>query len=280
MTTAATWRKRRRMKDFRDQVVAISGAGSGIGRALAHEFSRRGSRLCLSDLVTERLEQTAAGLVAGGLTPDRLRLRTVDVGQRDEVFAWAEDSASAFGSINVLINNAGVALRTPTEAMTASDLDWLMRVNLGGVLAGCQAFLPHLRSSGEGHLVNIASVFGLVGVGQQAAYSMSKFAVRGLSDSLAVELAGSCVDITCAYPGGIKTRIALDARYPGGDALESVERFDRSLARNTPEYCARKIAHAAAHQKRRVLVGADATLLDLLARLLPGAYQRIIARFS
>jgi NAD(P)-dependent dehydrogenase (short-subunit alcohol dehydrogenase family) len=265
------------MKDFMNRVVAITGAGSGIGRALALAFGSRGARLALSDVSMERLRDTSQSLVEAGVGPERVWLTELDVARRDEVFAWAQQTVEHFGVVNLLVNNAGVSLTCTTETMSQQDFDWLMNINLGGVLSGCQAFLPALRAADEGHIVNLSSVFGLAGVPGQAAYAMSKSAVRALSDCLAAELMGSSVGVTCVHPGGIKTRIARDGRFPDRDPRPIIDSFENRMAKNSADYCAKKILRAIERRKRRVLVGADARLLDWLVRLFPGTYQRLIS---
>lgn len=268
------------MKDFRGRVVAITGAGSGIGRALAVDLARRGSVLALSDVDVNGLAQTiveceAAGATVGGTA--------VDVADRGAVEAWASSIVAEHGRVNMIINNAGVALSSTVEAMSYDDLHWLMNINFWGVVHGTKAFLPYLKAAGEGHVVNLSSVFGLVSIPSQSAYNGSKFAVRGFTDALRIELEieGCGVSATTVHPGGIKTNIARNARSDDSATTVGIggaaDEFD-SIARTTPEAAARQILRAVERNKRRVLVGADARAFEVAARLPAGLYQRLLIR--
>lgn len=267
------------MKQFRGRVAAITGAGSGIGRALAENLARRGAHLALSDIDETGLAETVIRCEGHGvkITSDRL-----DVADREAVFAWADQVADEHGRVNLIFNNAGVALSAPIVEMTQEDFDWLIGINLGGVVHGTQAFLPHLIASGEGHVINISSVFGLLSIPSQSAYNTSKFGVRGFTDALRMELEiEPCgVSSTTVHPGGIRTNIARSSRVYesvglGSTAEEVAVRFDR-IARSTPEEAARQILNAVRRNRRRALVGPDAKLLDLTARLPAGLYQRLL----
>lgn len=272
------------MRDFRGKVAAITGAGSGIGRALALELAREGARLALSDVDEAGLAESARQATALGATCTTARL---DVADRDAVAAWAEACAREHEQVNIAINNAGVALAAPAEATRREDFDWLMGINFWGVVNGSQAFLPHLRASGEGHLVNVSSVFGLVAMPTQAAYNASKFAVRGYTEALRMELEleGAPVGVTCVHPGGVATAIARSQRIDPAVARmtgEDIERFrargDRLIQTTTPQAAARKILAGVRRNARRVLVGPDARVLDIMARLLGAGYQRLVVR--
>lgn len=272
------------MRDFRGKVAAITGAGSGIGRALALELAREGARLALSDVDEAGLAESARQATALGATCTTARL---DVADRDAVAGWAEACAREHGQVNIAINNAGVALAAPAEATRREDFDWLMGINFWGVVNGSQAFLPHLRASGEGHLVNVSSVFGLVAMPTQAAYNASKFAVRGYTEALRMELEleGAPVGVTCVHPGGVATAIARSQRIDPAVARmtgEDIERFrargDRLIQTTTPQAAARKILAGVRRNARRVLVGPDARVLDIMARMLGAGYQRLVVR--
>lgn len=264
------------MRDLEGKVVAITGAGSGIGRALAQTFAAEGARLALSDIDEAAVTTTAAAL------PGALAHR-VDVGDRDAIAAWATDINERFGRINLIVNNAGIALSGTVAALTLADYEQVMRVNFWGVVHGTQIFLPHLEASGEGHIVNISSVFGLTAQPFLSAYNASKFAVRGFTESLRQELdlARSCVSATCVHPGGIRTAIVRSARMDesvaratGRSTDETAREFER-LFINTPEAAARAIVRGVRHNRRRVLIGPDARVFDVCQRLMPAAYQRI-----
>jgi NAD(P)-dependent dehydrogenase (short-subunit alcohol dehydrogenase family) len=266
------------MEQFEDRVAAVTGAASGIGRALAVELARRGAHVALADVDDDGLADTVARCEGHGVKVTAAR---VDVADRAAVFDWADRVVADHGGANLVVNNAGVALSATVAAMSDEDLRWLMGINFWGVVHGTQAFLPHLEASGEGHVVNVSSVFGLVSIPTQSAYNAAKFAVRGFTDSLRIELdiERSCVSATTVHPGGIRTNIARNARVDPSGTLgrphtaRDRERFDR-IARTTPEAAARRILEAVRKDRRRVLIGADAVAFDLLSRLPAAATQR------
>ncbi len=268
------------MKHFAGKVVAITGAGSGIGRALAIELGRRHAHLALSDIDPDGLAETARRCEHPNID---VRTHVVDVADRDAVIGWADDSAAQHGQVNVIVNNAGVTVAATAEHLTVDDFRWLMGINFWGVVHGTQAFLPHLKHSGDGHVVNISSVFGLVSIPAQSAYNSAKFAVRGFSDALRIELEieRADVSVTTIHPGGIRTNIARNARVDqsfsavGGDLSGFGDEFDR-VARTTPEKAARQIIRAVERNRRRALIGPDAKVFDLVSRLPAGLYQGIL----
>ena len=269
------------MKDFTGRVAAITGAGSGIGRALAKDLAGRGCHLALSDIDELGLADTVEQCRAGGVTVTSQRL---DVADRASVDAWADRVVEEHGRVNLIFNNAGVALVATVEAMSYEDFEWLMNINFWGVVHGTKAFLPHLVASGEGHVINVSSVFGLISVPSQSAYNSAKFAVRGFTDALRMELEidGAPVSATTVHPGGIKTNIVRNARIDEGsgalgDASNVRATFDR-VALTSPEKAARQILAAVANDRRRALIGPDAKVIDLLARLPGGLYQRALVR--
>lgn len=268
------------MKDFGGKVAAITGAGSGIGRALAVELARRGAHLALSDIDEVGLAETVASCEGRAV---KVTSHRVDVADRDAVFAWADQVVDDHGQVNLVFNNAGVALVADIESMSYDDLEWLMGINFWGVVHGTKAFLPHLEASGDGHVVNVSSVFGLFSVPSQSAYNAAKFAVRGFTDALRMELEikGSCVSSTTIHPGGVKTNIARNLRMDpevavvAGGPSAIRDGFDQ-LALTTPDKAARQILTAVERNRRRALIGADAKVLDLVARLPAGLYQRAL----
>jgi len=266
------------MKELRGRVAAITGAGSGIGRALAEALAEEGTALALSDVDEEGLAETAARTAA------RVRTTTarVDVADRAAVFAWARAVVADHGRVHLLVNNAGVSLGARIATMTPEDLAWLLDINFWGVVHGTQAFLPHLEAAGEGHVVNLSSVFGIFAFPGQAAYCASKFAVRGFTETLRIELeaARSPVSANCVHPGGVKTEIARRSRI-GRDEVDApsseeiAAQFERA-ARTTPARAARTILKAVRRNRRRVLVGPDAQVAERLQRLLGARYQRLL----
>ena len=271
------------MKSFSDKVAAITGAGSGIGRALALQLARQGCHLALCDVNERSLAGTVESVRLTGVkaTGDRL-----DVADREAVYRWADRVAEEHGRVNLVFNNAGVALGSAIEGGSYENFEWLFGINFWGVVYGTKAFLPHLRASGEGHVINVTSVFALISVPGQGAYNASKAAVRGFTDALRMELEMSeaPVSATSVHPGGIKTDIARNSRADasfgklGLDAEGGREKFDKLLVTDADE-AARVILRAVKKNKRRVLVGRDAHAIDGMARLLPGAYQHAVKRF-
>jgi short-subunit dehydrogenase len=273
------------MKSFQGKVAAITGAGSGIGRALAVRLAGEGCNLSLSDINQTGLADTAALAAKSGIKVTTAR---VDVAVRDAVFGWATTTQADHGSVNLCVNNAGVSLGSSAEGTTADDFAWIMGINFWGVVHGTQAFLPHLRASGEGHVVNISSVFGLISVAGQSAYNASKFAVRGYTECLRqeLELMRAPVSATCVHPGGIRTNIARASRMTdslrqlGPTDLAATQLAFEKAFRTTPDHAARAILHGVRRNKRRVLIGADARAIDLVQRLFPTAYQRFATAFA
>ena len=268
------------MKSFDGKVAAITGAASGIGRALARELAVRGAHLALCDVNEAGLAETVGMCEGRGV---KVTSQLVDVADRAAVEAWAAQVVADHGGVNLIFNNAGVALATSVEGMAHEDLEWLMGVNFWGVVHGTQAFLPHVIASGEGHVINVSSVFGLISVPCQSAYNAAKFAVRGYTDALRMELeiTGQPVSATTVHPGGIKTDIARNARIresatemSGG--RDTVAAFDK-IAMTTPEKAARQILAAVQENKRRALIGPDAKVIDLVSKF-PALSQRFIVR--
>jgi NAD(P)-dependent dehydrogenase (short-subunit alcohol dehydrogenase family) len=272
------------MKKFANKVAAITGAGSGIGRALALDLASRSCQLALSDINEEGLEETATEVTARGV---HVTTHKVDVADRHAVHQWADQVVADHGRVNLIFNNAGVAMGSTIEGTSYEDFEWLLNINLWGVVYGTKAFLPHLKDSGDGHIVNVSSIFGLAGVPTQGAYNAAKFAVRGFTECLRQELdmTSSGVSATSVHPGGIKTSIARSARMNsnigdlGMDTQSSHEKFEKAFI-TSPEKAARTILRAVEKNQRRVLVGPDAYVYDWMVRLLPSRYQDVSRRFA
>jgi NAD(P)-dependent dehydrogenase (short-subunit alcohol dehydrogenase family) len=270
------------MKDFSGRVAAITGAGSGIGRALANALARHGAHLALSDIDDTGLAETVAQCEGFGV---KITSEHLDVAYRDAVYAWADRVVADHGRVNLIINNAGVALGATVESMSYEDFEWLMNINFWGVVYGTKAFLPYLKQAGEGHIVNLSSVFGLISVPSQSAYNAAKFAVRGFTDTLRMELEieGANVSVTTVHPGGIKTNIARNARMDpsirdvAGDPEKAAAEFERAFI-TSPEKAAEQILAAVRRDRRRALIGPDAKAIDLVSRLPAGVYQSILTR--
>jgi NAD(P)-dependent dehydrogenase (short-subunit alcohol dehydrogenase family) len=260
------------------KIAVITGAASGIGRALAIQLNRDGCELFISDINEGGLSETVSLLPRKDIPADS---QVLDVASKEAVHAWAERIAASKGHVDIVINNAGVALLATVEECDYANLEWLMGINFWGVVYGTQAFLPLLRRSQQGHLVNLSSVFGLIAVPTQSAYNAAKFAVRGYTEALRQEMAGTNVHVCCVHPGGIKTNIARVARG-GNQTLTPEQRgqeFER-LAKTSPEVAAQKIIAAIEKRKPRLLIGPDAIIISLMCRLFPVSYTRFIPRLD
>jgi NADP-dependent 3-hydroxy acid dehydrogenase YdfG len=263
------------MEGFAGKVAAVTGAGSGIGRALAIELARSGATLAISDVDTEGLARTAERLRAIGAPVKADRL---DVTEREAFQAYADEVNEHFGKVNQIYNNAGIAFTGDVEVSQFKDIERVMDVDFWGVVNGTKALLPYLIASGDGHIINVSSLFGMFSMPGQAAYNSAKFAVRGFTEALRQEmtLAGHPVKVTSVHPGGIKTAIARNATAADGvDAAVQAKFFDKRLASTSPQRAARIILEAVRKNKARVLVGPDAKALDLVVRLTGSGYQRL-----
>ena len=269
------------MKNFKNKVAAITGAGSGIGQQLAVLLAKQGCHLSLSDVNEQGLAKTVE-LVKDSHV--RVTIKKVNVAKLEEVRAWAAETVQDHGSVNMIFNNAGVALGSTVEGASYEELEWIVNINFWGVVYGTKEFLPLIKQSGEGHIINISSLFGLTAQPTQSAYNATKFAVRGFTESLRQELdLENCgVSALCVHPGGIRTNIANAAKM--NDSIRSLgmhpEKSARSfnkLLRCPPEEAARQILEAVKKDKRRLLIGNDAKTLDLIQRILPTGYQRVTA---
>ncbi|GAB3254198.1 SDR family NAD(P)-dependent oxidoreductase [Nocardioides dilutus] len=269
------------MRTLTDKVVVVTGAGSGIGRALAVNLARRGSLLALSDVDEAGLAETVALVERAGAA--KVRSDRLDVADRDAMARYALDVVQHFGRVNVVVNNAGVSLTGDLNDLEYADIDWIVGVNLWGVLHGTKEFLPHLIASGDGHVVNLSSLFGLISIPGQSIYNATKYAVRGMSEALREEMlvAGHPVGVTSVHPGGIKTAIARNSRVSAKeDKAATAELFDNKLAKMTPEKAAEIIVNGVLKNKARVLVGLDAHALHHMAKLLGSRYQDVVAKTS
>ncbi|WP_024799943.1 SDR family oxidoreductase [Nocardia sp. BMG51109] len=260
---------------FRGKVCVITGAGSGIGRALAENLARRGAKLALSDIDTEGLAETVRRCEASGAEVKSDRL---NVAEREAVLLYADEVNKHFGVVHQVYNNAGIAFHGEVTESQFKDIERIMDVDFWGVVNGTKAFLPMLIESGAGHVVNVSSLFGLIAVPGQSAYNAAKFAVRGFTESLRQEMLARRhpVKVTCVHPGGIKTAVARNATYAEGiDAKQFASFFDKKLAMHTPEMAAQTILDGVRKGHGRVLIGWEAKALDLFVRTTGSYYQRI-----
>jgi len=269
------------MKSLDGKVVVITGAGSGMGRTMSVYAAERGALLAISDWNAEGLAETVDLVKAAGVA--EVRSDVVDVSDRAAMATWAAAVAEQFGRVNVVVNNAGVTMTGDFEDMTYDEFDWIVGVNFNGVVNGTKEFLPHLIASGDGALVNISSLFGLVSMPGQSAYNATKYAVRGFTEALREEMLINKhpVTVTCVHPGGIKTGIARNGRKTQGQNAAAIdELFEKRLARMTPEKAAEIIMSGMLSGKARVLVGIDAHLIHQWAKLTGSRYQDIVALLS
>ncbi len=265
------------MQGFAGKVCVVTGAGSGIGQALAIELGRSGAKLAISDVDTEGLADTEGQLKAIGVDVKADRL---DVTEREAFQLYADQVAEHFGKVNQIYNNAGIAYVGDVEICSFKDFERVMDVDFWGVVNGTKSFLPHLIASGDGHVVNVSSLFGIFSVPGQSAYNSAKFAVRGFTEALRQEMLVSKhpVAVTTVHPGGIKTAIARNATTAEGlDHATFATFFDKYLANTSPRRAAKIILTAVHKKKARVLVGPDAKVLDILVRLTGSKYQNLVA---
>jgi short-subunit dehydrogenase len=266
--------------NLRGSAAAVTGAASGIGRALALELAARGCELALADLDEPGLQAVAADIAAAHGV--RATTSRVDVGDARQIEEFARTATASFPHLNILINNAGVALRGDFDEYDQQQMEWLMGINFWGVVRGTRAFLPHLKRQPVAHIVNLSSIFGIVAPAGQSAYCAAKFAVRGFSESLRHELvaAKSAVRLTVVHPGGIATNIARCA--PAGSGLrnpmsaEEVGQRFAKMARTSPQAAAVRIIRGIERNEPRVLIGADAKFMEVLQRLRPVTYWSLL----
>jgi NAD(P)-dependent dehydrogenase (short-subunit alcohol dehydrogenase family) len=259
-------------------VAVVTGAGSGIGRALAQQLAAAGSALAIADVDEKGLAETAAALTAKQAA---LSTHVLDVSNEAAMRGFAEDVAARHGRVTLLINNAGVALHGTFEELSLEDLRWLMGINFWGVVYGVTCFLPILKKQPRAHIVNLSSVFGIIAPAGQSAYSASKFAVRGFTEALRHELEGTSVSVSCVHPGGIHTPIAKRARL-GAHASESkrqaaIDYFEK-VTPTSPEAAAARILKGVEKHEPRILIGRDARQIDIVQRLRPATYWKMMVK--
>ncbi len=268
------------MQSFENKVAVITGAASGIGKALSIQLAAMRTSVAIADINEEMLKQTSEEILQQG---GQVSSHAVDVSNRTAVYDFADAVIRQHGAVHIVINNAGVALSNVTvENLAYKDLEWILGINLWGVIYGTKAFLPHLLREPQASLVNVSSTFGLTASAKAAAYSTSKFAVRGFTEALRQELKGTSVSVTVVFPGGIRTNVARNARQAiGGERIDDPEGAVRQFeeqAQTTPSEAAKQIIDGIRRKAPRVLIGKDARLLDMLARLKPGSYDTFMLK--
>lgn len=262
---------------MRDRVAVVTGAASGIGRALAILLAERGADVALVDVAQAALAETAAGVAAAGR---KASVHVADVADAGCMAKLADEVAGAHGRVHLVVNNAGVSVTGLFEEQSLEDLRWIVGVNFWGVVHGCKFFLPHLRAAAargeDAHIVNLSSMFGLIGLPTQSSYCATKFAVRGFSEALWAELRDSRIGVTCVHPGGVRTNIVRDSRSADPDAKQKmIERFERLAM--PPEQAARQILRAVEKNKMRVVICREAGAADWAKRIAPVAVHRLVA---
>ena len=265
---------------FKNKVAAITGAGSGMGRALAVALASKGCHVAISDVDTNGLDETQAQINSGSSVT--VTSHELDVADKDQVEQFAADVVSEHGRVNMVFNNAGVSLTDTVEHMNYDDFKWLMDINFWGVIYGSKAFLPYFNDVDEAHIINTSSIFGVIAVPSQSAYNASKFAVRGFTYAMRQELIETNVGVSCVQPGGVKTNIVKSSRYVAPDNSaptkeEFTTRFEE-MANLSSEQAAEQILRGVLANKAQILVGRDAKTAAVIERVAPTGYLKLLSR--
>lgn len=266
------------MRNLEGKVAVVTGAASGIGRETALALAQKGCRVAVCDLNEDGLAETKRLLEAE--TSD-VTTHRVDVSKRSEMEAFAEAVLDAHGPASIVVNNAGVTIIASFEEHSIEDIEWILGINLWGVIYGCKFFLPQLKRAGEGHIVNVSSIFGVIAPPDQTSYCMSKFAVRGLSESLRGEVAEHHIGVTSVHPGTIQTNIVKAARFLDPETKQTVrDRILRTFDRfgTGPEVVAERIIQAIENNSPRVVVTKEAHLADVLKRVMPATTDGLVTK--
>jgi len=266
------------MSDLNGKIAVVTGAASGLGRALALQLSKEGCNLIAADYNKKELEETAKQVKAGG---GQIAVFDFDVSDLSKVIKFSKDVKKKFGQIDILINNAGVTLWGKFDEMPIKDFEWIMGINLWGPVYMMQAFISDMKKR-ETFIVNISSTFGMAGAGSQSAYSATKFAIRGLTESIQNETRKFPVTVISVIPGGIKTNMFKNSRVvKEGQVIKDTSSYTARMekfGRTTAQDAAAKIINAIKNKKTRVVIGPDAHIIDRLTRFLPNRYQDIMAK--
>jgi NAD(P)-dependent dehydrogenase (short-subunit alcohol dehydrogenase family) len=263
---------------FADKICVVTGAGSGIGRATALELAGNGvGHLVMADINRENLEATQKLVTEAGAAASIVQL---DVSNREAIYDLAEQTLATHGQVDFVLNNAGIANIAPVESLAIEDFERVMNVDFWGVVHGTQAFLPSMIQRDFGHIANISSIFGFIGVPNQGAYNSAKFAVHGFTEALRQEMYGTGVKISCVHPGGIDTQIARNAILPQGEdsdeRREEIATNFKTMVKSTPLQAAQTILRGVEKGKARILIGRDAHMVDIIRRIFPTRYGDIL----
>ena len=262
------------MRNFQERVAVVTGAASGIGRATAVALAKKGCHIAISDVNAEGLAETSTTIRA---LNRKCFSQTVDVSEKTQMVDFAAGVEAQLGPAAILVNNAGVSVGESFEEHSLEDFEWIVGINFWGVIYGCKFFLPQLRKNEEAHIVNLSSVFGLMGVPLQTSYCATKFAVRGFSEALWTELSEHNIGVTSVHPAGVKTNIARSARISNLERAQlGVDLIDRVGVK--PEYAAARIVRAIERNQMRLLVSRDSYVIDQAKRWLPVLTQKIARR--
>lgn len=268
------------MRDLQGKVAVVTGAGSGIGRALATNLAMEGCSLALADVNEAGLNETLNLINSDEI---QAKIYRVDVSDRDRVYRFADEVIEAFGYVDIVINNAGVQLKDTLEDVSYEDFNWLLGINLYGVIFGCKAFLPHLKKQPMANLVNVSSVQGLFTNPNSGPYCTSKFAIRGFTLTLAQELRNTTVNVACVFPGGVKTNIVRNERFRKVSRPEMTKEdeealFQKYIVWTSADRAARIIIKGIKKNKQRIFIGPDAYFYEMITRLAPMLWQKLLAR--
>lgn len=268
------------MKILKDKTAAVTGAASGIGRMLAVNLAKEGCNLALADINAPGLQETVKHL--GNQV--KVTSHIVDVSRREQVFQYADDAVRQHGGVDLIINNAGVVLSDFLETVPLEDFEWLMGINFWGVVYGTMAFLPYLKKHPEGHIVNVSSINGIMPNPNNGPYCTAKFAIKGYTETLTQEMRGTGIHVSCVHPGGIKTNIARNTRINRAmfelTTEKAVNLYEEKVFRTTADDAAKIIISGVKRNKRRILVGTDAKIIDLLTRFFPVTTVSLTALFT
>lgn len=267
------------MKNLKGRVAVVTGAASGIGRATAIALAREGCDLAITDINEAGLKETAKSVKALGR---KVSTHIVDVASKSQMKALPKAVIAEHGHVHIVVNNAGVSVTAPFEHHSIEDFEWIVGINFWGVVYGCKYFLPYIQNESEGHIVNISSVFGIIGLPSQSSYAATKFAVRGFSESLRTELSPQHIGVTSIHPGGVNTNIVKSSRFVDANETGLKSKAEKFFETRTlpPEEAAKQIVEGIKKNKARVLITRESYAIDTLKRLFPVGTNRAMEFFQ